>query len=45
MLKGFIERMLVRNPVQRATALELLEQPFLKKAAKNGSIFPVFAPE
>ena len=29
-LQGFLDRMLVRDPCQRASAAELLEHPFLR---------------
>lgn len=32
-LQGFIDRMLVRDPTQRATAAELLEHPFMRQVA------------
>lgn len=31
-LQGFLDRMLVRDPTQRATAPELLQHPFLREA-------------
>ena len=31
-LQGFLDRMLVRDPTQRATAAELLEHPFIRHA-------------
>ncbi|NWS78793.1 PAK4 kinase, partial [Crotophaga sulcirostris] len=40
-LKGFLDRMLVRDPVQRATATELLKHPFLAKAGPPASIVPL----
>ncbi|KAM6289182.1 LOW QUALITY PROTEIN: serine/threonine-protein kinase PAK 4 [Aegotheles albertisi] len=40
-LKGFLERLLVRDPVQRATATELLKHPFLGKAGPPASIVPL----
>ncbi|XP_065511245.1 serine/threonine-protein kinase PAK 4 [Caloenas nicobarica] len=40
-LKGFLERMLVRDPGQRATAPELLRHPFLGKAAPPAAIVPL----
>lgn len=33
-LQGFLERMLVRDPAQRATATELLQHPFLRFTTK-----------
>lgn len=32
-LQGFLDRMLVRDPTQRATAAELLEHPFIRQAS------------
>ncbi|XP_074786850.1 serine/threonine-protein kinase PAK 4 isoform X2 [Athene noctua] len=40
-LKGFLERMLVRDPAQRATAAELLQHPFLAKAGPPSCIVPL----
>ncbi|XP_069738344.1 serine/threonine-protein kinase PAK 4 [Phaenicophaeus curvirostris] len=40
-LKGFLDRMLVRDPGQRATATELLKHPFLAKAGPPASIVPL----
>uniref|UniRef100_A0A8B9D0K1 non-specific serine/threonine protein kinase n=1 Tax=Anser brachyrhynchus TaxID=132585 RepID=A0A8B9D0K1_9AVES len=40
-LKGFLDRMLVRDPVQRATANELLKHPFLGKAGPPSCIVPL----
>ncbi|XP_065715523.1 serine/threonine-protein kinase PAK 4 [Patagioenas fasciata] len=40
-LRGFLERMLVRDPGQRATAPELLRHPFLGKAAPPAAIVPL----
>ncbi|XP_022108668.1 serine/threonine-protein kinase PAK 4-like [Acanthaster planci] len=37
-LQGFVERMLVRDPTQRATAFELLEHPFLRTAGPDSSL-------
>ncbi|KAF7649752.1 hypothetical protein LDENG_00136720 [Lucifuga dentata] len=41
LLKGFLDRMLVRDPVQRATASELLKHPFLTKAGPPSCIVPL----
>ena len=41
MLKGFLEQMLVRDPIQRSPAHRLIDHPFLRKATPNGSIGPV----
>nr|XP_033809478.1 serine/threonine-protein kinase PAK 4 [Geotrypetes seraphini]XP_033809479.1 serine/threonine-protein kinase PAK 4 [Geotrypetes seraphini]XP_033809480.1 serine/threonine-protein kinase PAK 4 [Geotrypetes seraphini] len=41
MLKGFLDRMLVRDPGQRATATELLKHPFLGKAGPSSNIVPL----
>ncbi|XP_063178177.1 serine/threonine-protein kinase PAK 4 isoform X4 [Chroicocephalus ridibundus] len=40
-LKGFLDRMLVRDPGQRATATELLKHPFLGKAGPPSCIVPL----
>uniref|UniRef100_UPI00358FF8DD serine/threonine-protein kinase PAK 4-like isoform X2 n=1 Tax=Myxine glutinosa TaxID=7769 RepID=UPI00358FF8DD len=41
LLRGFLERMLVREPRQRATALELLQHPFLHGAGPPACIVPL----
>ncbi|KAG9331541.1 hypothetical protein JZ751_018851 [Albula glossodonta] len=41
LLKGFLDRMLVRDPAQRATANELLKHPFLSKAGPPSCIVPL----
>ncbi|TRY92536.1 hypothetical protein DNTS_024543 [Danionella cerebrum] len=41
LLKGFLDRMLVRDPAQRATAQELLKHPFLTKAGPPLCIVPL----
>ncbi|XP_066559945.1 serine/threonine-protein kinase PAK 4 [Amia ocellicauda] len=41
LLKGFLDRMLVRDPTQRATANELLKHPFLTKAGPPSCIVPL----
>lgn len=41
LLKGFLDRMLVRDPAQRATAQELLKHPFLTKAGPPSCIVPL----
>ncbi|XP_068765868.1 serine/threonine-protein kinase PAK 4 isoform X2 [Struthio camelus] len=40
-LKGFLDRMLVRDPLQRAAATELLKHPFLAKAGPPSCIVPL----
>ncbi|XP_006161802.1 serine/threonine-protein kinase PAK 4 isoform X1 [Tupaia chinensis] len=40
-LKGFLDRLLVRDPAQRATAAELLKHPWLAKAGPPASIVPL----
>ncbi|XP_061231940.1 serine/threonine-protein kinase PAK 4 isoform X2 [Neopsephotus bourkii] len=40
-LKGFLDRMLVRDPSHRATATELLKHPFLGKAGPPSAIVPL----
>ncbi|XP_038071714.1 serine/threonine-protein kinase PAK mbt-like isoform X2 [Patiria miniata] len=37
-LQGFLERMLVRDPSQRASAFELLQHPFLRTAGPDSSL-------
>ncbi|XP_043976014.1 serine/threonine-protein kinase PAK 4 isoform X2 [Gambusia affinis] len=41
LLKGFLDRMLVREPGQRATASELLKHQFLSKAGPPSCIVPL----
>lgn len=41
LLKGFLDRMLVRDPAQRASASELLKHPFLTKAGPPSCIVPL----
>ncbi|XP_027855277.1 serine/threonine-protein kinase PAK 4 [Xiphophorus couchianus] len=41
LLKGFLDRMLVREPAQRATASELLKHQFLSKAGPPSCIVPL----
>ncbi|XP_051966396.1 serine/threonine-protein kinase PAK 4-like [Xyrauchen texanus] len=41
LLKGFLDRMLVRDPAQRAIAQELLKHPFLSKAGPPSCIVPL----
>uniref|UniRef100_UPI003AAC726A serine/threonine-protein kinase PAK 4 isoform X1 n=1 Tax=Centroberyx gerrardi TaxID=166262 RepID=UPI003AAC726A len=41
LLKGFLDRMLVRDPTQRAAASELLKHPFLTKAGPPSCIVPL----
>lgn len=40
-LQGFLERMLVRDPMQRASAAELLQHPFLRGADKPSCLVPL----
>ncbi|XP_007445574.1 LOW QUALITY PROTEIN: serine/threonine-protein kinase PAK 4 [Python bivittatus] len=40
-LKGFLDRLLVRDPAQRATANELLKHPFVGKAGPPSCIVPL----
>ena len=42
-LQGFLDRMLVRDPTQRATAAELLEHPFVRQAAEQQCLLPLLA--
>ncbi|KAJ7995214.1 hypothetical protein DPEC_G00242220 [Dallia pectoralis] len=41
LLKGFLDKLLVRDPAQRATANELLKHPFLGKAGPPSCIVPL----
>lgn len=41
LLKGFLDRMLVRDPAQRAPAQELLKHPFLSKSGPPSCIVPL----
>ncbi|XP_055533615.1 serine/threonine-protein kinase PAK mbt [Wyeomyia smithii] len=40
-LQNFLDRMLVRDPVQRATAAELLAHPFLRQAGPPSLLVPL----
>ncbi|KAK9511696.1 hypothetical protein O3M35_000308 [Rhynocoris fuscipes] len=40
-LQGFLERLLVRDPQQRATAAELLQHPFLRQAGPPSLLVPL----
>ncbi|RXG71293.1 Serine/threonine-protein kinase PAK mbt [Armadillidium vulgare] len=40
-LQGFLEKMLVRDPGQRATAYELLQHPFLRQAGTPHLLVPL----
>lgn len=40
-LQGFLEKMLVRDPSQRATACELLQHPFLTQAGAPSLLVPL----
>lgn len=40
-LQGFIERLLVRDPLQRATAADLLQHPFLRQAGPPALLVPL----
>ncbi|KAK7582432.1 hypothetical protein V9T40_013877 [Parthenolecanium corni] len=40
-LQGFLERLLVRDPAQRATASELLQHPFLRWAGPPALLVPL----
>lgn len=42
-LQGFLDRMLVRDPTQRATAAELLEHPFIRQASSNSCLLNLIA--
>ncbi|CAM9833777.1 unnamed protein product [Lampetra fluviatilis] len=41
LLRGFLDQMLVRDPALRATALELLQHPFLQNAGPPACIVPL----
>ena len=40
-LHGFLDKMLVRDPAQRATAAELLHHPFLNGAGDPSLLVPL----
>jgi len=40
-LQGFLDRMLVRDSTQRATAFELLQHPFLRQAGPYECLIPL----
>ena len=40
-LQGFLYKMLVRDPAQRTSAVELLHHPFLRQAGPPGSLVPL----
>lgn len=40
-LHSFLDRMLVRDPLQRATAQELLAHPFLRQAGPPALLVPL----
>ncbi|KAH9498269.1 serine/threonine protein kinase, STE, PAK/STE20 [Bulinus truncatus] len=40
-LQGFLDRMLVRDPSQRATAAELMQHQFLREASTPSSLIPL----
>ncbi|XP_013776556.1 serine/threonine-protein kinase PAK mbt-like [Limulus polyphemus] len=40
-LQGFLEKMLLRDPSQRATACELLQHPFLRQAGPPSLLVPL----
>ncbi|XP_076315472.1 LOW QUALITY PROTEIN: serine/threonine-protein kinase PAK 4-like [Tachypleus tridentatus] len=40
-LQGFLEKMLIRDPSQRATAYELLQHPFLRQAGPPSLLVPL----
>jgi serine/threonine protein kinase len=40
-LQGFIDKMLVRDPAQRATAAELLHHPFLRQGGSPDLLVPL----
>ena len=42
-MQGFLEKMLVRDPGQRATAYELLQHPFLTQAKGPEVLLPLMA--
>ncbi|ESO12879.1 hypothetical protein HELRODRAFT_63741, partial [Helobdella robusta] len=41
MLQGFVEKMIVKDPLNRLSASELLWHPFLKKACSNHCLLPL----
>lgn len=40
-LQSFLERMLVRDPHERASAAQLLQHPFLRQAGPPGLLVPL----
>ena len=40
-LQGFLYKMLVRDPAQRTSAVELLHHPFLRQAGHPSSLVPL----
>ncbi|XP_067680369.1 serine/threonine-protein kinase PAK 4-like isoform X2 [Haliotis asinina] len=40
-LQGFLDKMLVRDPTQRATAAELMQHPFLREAGPPSCLMPL----
>ena len=40
-LQGFLEKMLMRDPSQRASAAELLQHPFLRQAGPPSLLIPL----
>eukprot|EP00095_Tigriopus_kingsejongensis_P007210 maker-scaffold1268_size51707-snap-gene-0.13 protein:Tk07210 transcript:maker-scaffold1268_size51707-snap-gene-0.13-mRNA-1 annotation:"serine threonine-protein kinase pak mbt" len=40
-MQGFLDKMLVRDPAQRATAAELLHHPFLRQAGPSDLLIPL----
>ncbi len=40
-LHGFLDKMLVRDPAQRATAAELLHHPFLRQSGPSDLLVPL----
>lgn len=41
MLKDFLDRMLIRDPVERASATDLLEHPFLLQSGSTQCLVPL----
>jgi len=40
-LQGFLDKMLVRDSAQRATAYELMQHPFLSQAVSYDCLIPL----